>query len=40
MKYRFITMYKANTNGLVENINKTLCSMLTKKVEVHMNTCD
>ncbi len=40
MKHRFTTMYKPNTNGLVERINKTLCSMLTKEVQVHVNICD
>jgi len=40
VKHRFITMYKPNTNGLVERTNKTLCSMLAKEAEVHMNVCD
>jgi transposase len=40
MKHRFTTMYKPNTNGPVERTNKTLCSMLTKEVEVHVNICD
>ncbi len=33
-------MYKLSTNGLVERTNRTLCSMLVKEVEVHMNICD
>ncbi len=33
-------MYKPNTNGLIERINRTLCSMLAKKAEVHVNVCD
>ncbi len=40
VKYRFTTMYKPNTNGLVEMTNRTLCSMLIKNVEVHVNICD
>jgi transposase InsO family protein len=40
VKHRFITIYKPNTNGLVERTNRTLCSMLTKEVEVHVNICD
>jgi hypothetical protein len=40
MKHRFTTMYKPNTNGLVKRTNKTLCSMLAKEVEVHVNICD
>jgi hypothetical protein len=33
-------MYKPDTNGLVKRINKTLCSMLAKETEVHVNICD
>ncbi len=33
-------MYKPNTNGLVEGTNRTLCSMLAKENEVHVNICD
>jgi hypothetical protein len=40
IKHRFTTIYKPNTNGLVERTNKTLCSMLAKKVEVHVNIYD
>jgi transposase len=40
VKHRFTTMYKPNTNGLIERTNRTLCSMLAKKVEVHVNICD
>ncbi len=40
LKHRFITMYKPSTNGLVERTNRTLCSMLAKKAEVHVNICD
>jgi hypothetical protein len=40
VKHRFTTMYKPSTNGLVERTNKTLCSMLAKEVEVHVNICD
>jgi hypothetical protein len=40
VKHRFTIMYKLNTNGLVERTNKKLCSMLTKKIEVHVNICD
>jgi len=40
MKHRFTTMYKPNTNGLVKRTNKTLCSMLAKEAEVHVNICD
>jgi transposase InsO family protein len=37
VKYKFTTMYKPNTNGLVERINKTLCSMLANEAKVHVN---
>ncbi len=30
-KHRFTTMYKPNTNGLIERTNRTLCSMLAKE---------
>ncbi len=40
MKHRFTIMYKPNTNGLVERTSKTLCSMLAKEAEVHVNICD
>jgi hypothetical protein len=40
VKHRFTTIYKLNINGLIERTNRTLCSMLTKKVEVHVNICD
>ncbi len=40
MKHRFTTMYKPNINGLVERTNRTLCFMLAKEVEVHVNICD
>jgi hypothetical protein len=40
IKHRFTTMYKPSTNGLVERTNRTLCSMLAKEVEVHVNICD
>ncbi len=40
MKHMFTTMYKPSTNGLVERTNRTLCSMLAKEAEVHVNICD
>jgi len=40
VKHRFTTMYKPNTNSLVKRTNKTLCSMLAKEAEVHVNNCD
>jgi transposase InsO family protein len=40
VKHMFTTMYKPNTNGLVEMTNRTLCSMLAKEVEVHVNIYD
>jgi transposase InsO family protein len=40
VKHRFTTMYKPSTNGLVERTNRTLCSMLAKEAEVHVNICD
>jgi transposase InsO family protein len=40
VKHKFTTMYKLNTNGLVERTNRTLCSMLAKEAEVHVNICD
>jgi hypothetical protein len=33
-------MYNLSTNGLVERTNGTLCSILAKEVEVHVNICD
>jgi hypothetical protein len=40
MKHNFTILYKPSTNGLVERTNRTLCSMLTKEAEVHVNICD
>ncbi len=40
VKHMFTTMYKPSTNGLVERTNRTLCSMLAKEAEVHVNICD
>jgi len=40
VKHRFTTMYKPSINGLIERTNRTLCSMLAKEVEVHVNICD
>ncbi len=40
VKHRFTTMYKLSTNGLIERTNRTLCSMLAKEAEVHVNICD
>ncbi len=40
VKYKFTIMYKSSTNGLIKRTNRTLCSMLTKKVKVHVNICD
>jgi hypothetical protein len=40
MKHKFTTMYKPNINGLVKRTNRTLCSMLAKKAEIHVNICD
>ncbi len=40
VKHRFVIMYKLNTNGLIERTHRTLCSMLAKEVEVHVNICD
>jgi transposase InsO family protein len=40
LRHRFTTMYKPNTNGLIEKTNRTLCSILAKEVEVHVNICD
>ncbi len=39
-EHMFTTMYKLNINGLMERTNRTLCSMLVKEVEVHMNIYD
>jgi hypothetical protein len=33
-------MYKLSTNGLVEQTNKTLCSMITKETETMANARD
>jgi len=40
MKHSFTILYKPSTNCLVERINRTLCSMLTKEVEIHVNIYD
>ncbi len=40
VKHMFTTMYKPSTNGLIKMTNMTLCSMLAKEVEVHVNICD
>jgi hypothetical protein len=40
VEHKFTTMYKLKTNGLIERTNMTLCSMLAKWVEVHVNICD
>jgi transposase InsO family protein len=40
MKHSFTILYNPSTNGLVERTNKTLCSMLIKEPEVHVNICD
>jgi len=40
VKHKFTIMYKPSTNGLVEKTNRTLCSMLAKEAEVHVNICD
>jgi hypothetical protein len=40
MKHRFTIMYEPNTNGLVGKTNRTLCSMQTKEVKVHVNICE
>jgi transposase InsO family protein len=40
VKHRFTTLYKPNTNGLVERTNRTFCSMLAKEAKVHVNICD
>jgi len=40
VKHRFTTMYEPSINGLVKRTNRTLCSMLVKEAEVHVNICD
>lgn len=40
IKHRFTTMYKPSTNGLMEQTNKTLCSMLAKEAKTRMNASD
>jgi len=40
MKHRFTTMYKPNTNGIVERTNRTLCFMLAKEAEIDVNIYD
>jgi len=40
VKHKFTTMYKFNINGIIERTNRTLCSMLAKEAEVHVNICD
>jgi hypothetical protein len=40
VKHMFTTTYKLSTNGLVKRSNRILCSMMAKKVEVHVNICD
>jgi len=37
IKHRATTIYKPNTNGLVEHTNKVLCNILSKEVEVRKN---
>jgi hypothetical protein len=40
IKHRFTIMYKPNINGLLERVNETFCSILTKVVKIHENACD
>jgi len=40
VKHRFTIMYKPNIDGLTENINRILCSMLAKKTKIHVNIYD
>jgi hypothetical protein len=40
IKHRFTIMYKPNINGLVETVNETFCSILTKVAKIHENVCD
>jgi hypothetical protein len=37
IKHRVTTIYKPNTNGLVEHTNKIMCNILSKEVEVRKN---
>ncbi len=37
IKHKVTTIYKPNTNGLVEHTNKVLCNILSKEVEVQKN---
>jgi hypothetical protein len=37
IKHRVTTIYKPNTNGLVEHTNKVMCNILSKEVEVCEN---
>jgi hypothetical protein len=37
IKHKITTIYKPNTNGLVEHTNKVLCNNLSKEVEVRKN---
>jgi hypothetical protein len=39
MKHKYTTMYKPNTNGLVEKTNRTLWSILAKNAEINVNIC-
>jgi hypothetical protein len=40
IKHMFTIMYKPNTNGLVERVNETFCSILMKMAKIHENVCD
>jgi hypothetical protein len=37
IKHKVTTIYKPNTNGLVEHTNRVMCNILSKEVEVHKN---
>lgn len=37
IKHRVTTIYKPNTNGLVEHTNKVMCNILSKEVDVCKN---
>ncbi len=37
IKHKITTIYKPNTNGLVEHTNKVLCNIFNKKIDVHKN---
>jgi hypothetical protein len=37
IKHKVTTIYKPNTNGLVEHRDKVLCNILSKEVEVRKN---